>query len=34
MEELGWKIGDDIVWKDNEDGTFTLYKKTEEDVKK
>ncbi len=27
LEETGWKEGDDIVWTDNKDGTFTLTKK-------
>ena len=27
LEEIGWKIGDEIVWKDNKNGTFTLEKK-------
>ena len=26
MEEAGWKVGDDIVWKDNGDGSWTLTK--------
>jgi hypothetical protein len=25
-EQMGWKPGDTIVWKDNQDGTFTLKK--------
>lgn len=24
LKETGWKAGDDIEWKDNEDGSFTL----------
>jgi hypothetical protein len=27
LEEIGWKIGDTILWKDNKNGTFTLEKK-------
>lgn len=27
METVGWKIGDSLIWKDNEDGTWTLTKK-------
>ena len=26
MEELGWKEGDSLVWKDNEDGSLSLQK--------
>ena len=26
MEEVGWKIGDNITWTDNHDGSFTLSK--------
>jgi len=26
LEGTGWKIGDDLVWKDNEDGSWTLSK--------
>ena len=26
LEELGWKIGDQLVWKDNGDGTYTISK--------
>jgi len=29
MEELGWKEGDQLVWTDNNDGSFSL-KKCEE----
>lgn len=28
-QELGWKIGDTIVWQDNGDGSFSLSKKEE-----
>ena len=28
VEELGWKIGDTLVWVDNKDGSFTLKKFT------
>jgi hypothetical protein len=27
MEETGWKEGDELVWTDNKDGSFTLTKK-------
>jgi hypothetical protein len=30
LSELGWKEGDEIVWKDNGDGSYTLTKKIEE----
>lgn len=26
MKEMGWNIGDSILWKDNGDGSFTLSK--------
>ena len=26
LEELGWKVGDQLVWKDNGDGTYTISK--------
>jgi bifunctional DNA-binding transcriptional regulator/antitoxin component of YhaV-PrlF toxin-antitoxin module len=26
LEELGWEIGDQLVWKDNGDGTYTITK--------
>jgi len=26
-EQLGWKMGDTLVWIDNKDGSFTLSKK-------
>jgi len=29
MAELGWKIGDNINWNDNKDGTWTMTKKQE-----
>lgn len=27
MSELGWKIGDSLIWTDNKDGSFTIKKK-------
>jgi hypothetical protein len=30
LEELGWKEGDTIDWKDNGNGSFSLTKKTED----
>lgn len=27
MEAAGWKVGDVMVWIDNEDGTWTIRKK-------
>lgn len=27
LDKMGWKPGDDLVWKDNKDGTYTLSKK-------
>jgi len=32
VEQLGWKIGDTINWKNNHDGSFTLKVKKEEKV--
>jgi hypothetical protein len=31
-EQMGWKPGDTIVWKDNGDGTFTLKKADSRDA--
>jgi len=27
-EELGWEVGDTLIWVDNKDGSFTLKKFT------
>ena len=27
LEETGWKEGDELVWKDNQDGSWSLSKK-------
>ena len=32
MAELGWKIGDNINWNDNKDGTWTMTKKQETEL--
>lgn len=32
LEELGWKVGDQLVWKDNGDGTYTLSKSDQDDM--
>jgi len=29
LEETGWKEGDELIWTDNQDGSFTLTKKPE-----
>jgi hypothetical protein len=29
-DELGWEVGDTLVWVDNHDGSFTLKKFTRE----
>jgi len=26
LEELGWEIGDELLWIDNKDGTFSIKK--------
>lgn len=26
MDKLGWKENDTLEWKDNQDGTFTIFK--------
>ena len=31
---MGWDIGDDLVWKDNFDGTFLLAKEVDKSNKK
>ncbi len=33
-KELGWKIGDTVLWSDNGDGSYTLTKKEEKKAKK
>jgi len=30
LRQVGWDFGDTLIWKDNEDGSFTLSKKVEE----
>jgi hypothetical protein len=30
LRQVGWDFGDTIVWKDNQDGSFTLSKKVED----
>ena len=30
LVELGWKVGDDLQWVDNQDGSFTVKKKEQE----
>ena len=27
MDEMGWSVGDDLLWTDNENGTWSLEKK-------
>ena len=29
LRQVGWDFGDTIVWKDNEDGSYTLSKKVD-----
>ena len=31
LELVGWKIGDDLIWVKNEDGSIALEKQEEED---
>jgi hypothetical protein len=33
-KELGWEIGDTILWNDNGDGSFTLTKKEQKSPQK
>jgi hypothetical protein len=28
LKEMGWKEGDELVWKDNQDGSWSLTKKS------
>ena len=28
LNQMGWDFGDTLIWNDQEDGTFTLKKKT------
>lgn len=30
VEATGWSVGDELVWIDNKDGSFTLKKKDEQ----
>lgn len=32
MDQLGWKIGDTIIWTDLKDGSWTLTKKEENEI--
>ena len=29
LNQMGWDIGDDLVWTDNFDGSFSLHKKVD-----
>jgi hypothetical protein len=29
LNQMGWDFGDTLIWNDQEDGTFTLKKKTD-----
>ena len=29
LSQMGWDIGDDLVWTDNFDGSFSLHKKVD-----
>lgn len=33
-KELGWKIGDTVLWSDNGDGSYTLTKKKQKSKQK
>ena len=34
LNSVGWDIGDDLVWSDNFNGTFSLSKKVDNEQKK
>ena len=34
MEEMGWSVGDNLIWIDNKDGTWSLEKKNAPTVDK
>lgn len=34
LNQMGWDIGDDLVWTDNFDGTFSLAKEVDKSNKK
>jgi hypothetical protein len=34
LNQMGWDIGDDLVWTDNFDGTFSLAKEVDKSIKK
>lgn len=31
LNQMGWDSGDDLIWHDNENGTFSLSKKEKDD---
>ena len=34
LNQMGWDIGDDLVWSDNFDGSFSLSKKVDKSTEK
>jgi|TARA_B100001094_G_scaffold2109_1_gene1876 hypothetical protein len=34
LNQMGWDFGDDLVWSDNFDGTFTLAKKVDKSTER
>ena len=34
LNQMGWDIGDDLVWEDNFNGTFSLSKKVDNEQEK
>jgi hypothetical protein len=34
LNQMGWDIGDDLVWSDNFDGSYSLSKKVDKSTKK
>jgi hypothetical protein len=34
LNQMGWDIGDDLVWSDNFNGTFSLSKKVDKEQEK
>jgi len=34
LNQMGWDIGDDLVWNDNFNGSFSLSKKVDKDTEK
>lgn len=34
LNQMGWDIGDDLIWSDNFDGSFSLAKKVDKSIER